>query len=482
MKQILTLPATEIAQLIKDREVKARAVLEAHIAHIKKVNPRLNALVDDRFEEARFEADTADKQCKERSPEELPPFHGVPCTIKESFQLTDMPNTAGLLSRKSLRSPKDAITVKRLRDAGAIPMGVSNTSELCMWMESNNKVYGRTNNPYDSERIAGGSSGGEGALVGAGASPFGLGSDIGGSIRMPAFFNGVFGHKPTAGMVPVSGQFPIPEPEGKHFDCTGPLCRSAKDLMPLLRLLAGPDGEDESCIDYLLQDPAQVDIASLQVVSVPDNGLFTVSQDLKERQEEVASWFIQQGATVQLKRFHNLRASFDIWSSMLGQTSKQNTFRHLLGYNSKRSLLWGSLPGLMKSSPHTLPAVVLALVENLDKHTPKRTKRFVALGQELREELLAAMGTKGVMLFPSYTRPAPKHNAPLLPPLQWVYTAIFNVLGFPVTQVPLGLNQKGLPLGVQVVSSPGQDHLSIAVAIALEEAFGGWVMPPERNH
>src|SRR5699024_2538512 len=136
-----------------------------------------------------------------------------------------MPNTAGVVSRVGLRATEDATSVARYRQAGAIPIGVTNTSEACMWMESNNKVYGRSNNPYDITRIVGGSSGGEGAIIGAGVVPFGLGSDVGGSIRMPAFFNGVFGHKASSGLIPNSGQFPPIEGEGLRYLSTGPLAR-----------------------------------------------------------------------------------------------------------------------------------------------------------------------------------------------------------------------------------------------------------------
>ena len=138
----------------------------------------------------------------------LPPLLGVPCTIKENFAFVGTPQASGLLARAHIVNDHDAPAVARLRAAGAIPLGVTNTSELCMWMESFNKVYGITNNPYDPTRTVGGSSGGEGAIIGSGASPFGLGADVGGSIRMPAFFNGVFGHKPSPLLIPNGGQYP----------------------------------------------------------------------------------------------------------------------------------------------------------------------------------------------------------------------------------------------------------------------------------
>src|SRR5258708_16320393 len=202
LDDIRLLSGTALARRIRSGALTSRDAVERHIAQIEAVNPTINAVVCHRFDAARAEADDADARRASASPEELPPFHGVPCTIKETFCLTGMPNASGLLARRGLVSESDAPPVARLRRAGAIPLGVTNTSELAMWMESTNKVYGRSNNPYDPTRIVGGSSGGEAAIIAAGGSPFGLGSGIGGSIRGPCFFNRIFGPKPTGGLVP----------------------------------------------------------------------------------------------------------------------------------------------------------------------------------------------------------------------------------------------------------------------------------------
>lgn len=191
MEELLYLSASEIARRIRSRKLTSREAVETHIREIERVNPVINAVVADRFAEAREEAARADELTFASHRDDLPEFHGVPCTIKECFALEGMPNTSGLVARIGTVASSDATAVDRMRKAGFVPMGVTNVSELCMWMESDNKVYGRTSNPYDARRIVGGSSGGEGAIVGSGASPIGLGSDIGGSIRMPAFFNGV---------------------------------------------------------------------------------------------------------------------------------------------------------------------------------------------------------------------------------------------------------------------------------------------------
>lgn len=478
MNTVLTMSATELAATIRRGEVTSEAVVTRHLDHLREVNPALNAVVRVRRDPAIREAREADRVLAERGPEGVGPLHGVPCTIKESFELEGMPQSAGLVSRRGRRSSRDAVTVQRLRAAGAIPLGVTNVSELLMWMESNNRVYGRCNNPYDPSRIVGGSSGGEGASVGAGIAPFGLGSDIGGSIRMPAFFNGVFGHKPSAGLVPNSGQFPAPENDAIHCLSTGPLARRAEDLWPLLRVLAGPDGECAACREMELGDPDGVSVGALRVLDVADNGTTPVSADLREAQRAAARSLAARGAAVEAARFAGLGRSLHYWSATLA-AGGGTPFGVLLSGGGERTR---ALPELLRwatgRSDHTLPALALTLIERIPEALPDRTRALRDEARALRHEIADALGDDGVMLYPSYSRPAPRHYMPLLRPLDWVYTAIVNVLGFPSTQVPLGLNGDGVPLGVQVIAAHGNDHLTIAVAQHLERAFGGWVPPP----
>lgn len=471
-----TQSALRLARLVKAGEVTSRELVESHIRRIETVNPWMNAMVADRFFEAREDADRADRAVRHGDSESLPLLHGVPCTIKESFELTGMPNTSGLVARRDVVASRDAPTVHRLRRAGAIPLGVTNVSELCMWMESFNKVYGRSNNPYDPRRIVGGSSGGEGAMVGAGGSPFGLGADIGGSIRLPAFFNGVFGHKPTGGMVPATGQYPIAANEALRYMCTGPIARRAEDLMPLLRILAGPDPGDTECRSFDLGEPADVAIEGLDVLVVRDNGLFPVQADLLEAQDKCAAYLESRGAKVRRARFDDLRLSLYIWAAMV-MGAGGPTYSEMLGNGSPVQLLREFLVLLTGCSPYTIPSLFLAAIEEAGKNHPDDLKPYEETGRRLRDEMCAAIGPNGVMLFPPYTEPAPLHNKPLMPPFQWVYTGIINVMEMPATQIPLGLNRDGLPLGVQAITTHGNDHVSIAVAMELEKAFGGWVPP-----
>jgi fatty acid amide hydrolase 2 len=476
------LSGTAIAALVRSGEVTSREAVEQHIEQIERVNATINAVVRQRFEAARAEAEAADARRGATPAEALPAFHGVPCTIKETFSLEGMPNTAGLLARKHVVAVKDAPTVARLRRAGAIPLGVTNTSELAMWMESTNRVYGRSNNPYDPTRIVGGSSGGEAAIIAAGGSPFGLGSDIGGSIRGPCFFNGIFGHKPSGGLVPNTGQYPLVANRTLRILATGPMARRAEDLMPLLRVLAGPDGEDRACEPMPIGDPAAVALDGRVLVNVEDNGSLPVSPDLREGQARAVSALKARGMRVVPRRFRGLKRQFEIWSAMMGR-ERDVPFGTMLKEGKKMYPFWEIAKLLAGRSDHTMMAILLALVDPLPDLLPGMSRELIAVAASLKEEILAALGDGGVMLYPTYVTPAPLHGRPALESLvlrmPFAYQGIINALELPATQVPLGLNADGLPLGVQVISAHGNDHVTIAVAMELERAFGGWVPPFE---
>jgi fatty acid amide hydrolase 2 len=477
---VRTLSGTRIAELVRTGVVSSREVVEAHIDQIERVNPVINAVVKDRFAEARREADLADERVRRGPTSSLPKLHGVPCTIKECFALTGMPQSSGLVARRKVVADTDATAVARLRAAGAIPLGVTNVSELCMWMESTNNVYGRSNNPYDPTRIVGGSSGGEGAIVGAAASPFGLGSDIGGSIRGPAFFNGVFGHKPSPRLVPNTGQHPLAENDARWFLTTGPLARRAGDLMPLLSVLAGPDGIDPVCTDAPLGDPESVSLSGRTLLFVEDNGVLPVRDDLRAAQERAARALERRGMRVKTAKPRALAKQFDIWSAMMGLAT-DTPFGTLLGQGRPIRPLFELAKWSLSASDHTIMAILLALTNPVPKLLPAQSRRLAELGQGLREEILSLIGEDGVWLYPPYTEPAPPHGKPVREALRlrlpFAYVGIMNVLGLPATQVPLGLNAEGLPLGVQVASRPHADHVTIAVALELEREFGGWVPP-----
>lgn len=475
MSDLLHLSATQLAARIRSGEVSSAVVVEAHIERLRQVNPIINAVVVERIADARVEAANADREIAAARAagtlDQLPPFLGVPCTIKESFHFAGMPNTSGLVSRVGLKVAEDAPTVARLRAAGAIPLGVTNTSEVCMWMESYNHVYGLSRNPYDPSRTVGGSSGGEGAIVGSAASPFGLGGDVGGSIRMPAFFNGVFGHKCSPGLVPNEGQFPGPSGNIDRHLSTGPLCRRAEDLEPLLRIMAG-DGADQ------LKSVGDVDVSRLRVLQFARELAISPDADQMAARDRAVQALMARGARVEAVHLPLMAKARDLWTAMLATAGSEHTFAdHLFGSRSPVPALkeFGKLA--LKRSDHTFPLVVLALFERLPELTPARTAKLRAEALTLKAQLEDLLGDDGVLITPTYPTVAPKHHKALLPPFNFVNCAVFNALSLPVTAVPTGLNAVGVPTGVQVVAKEGNDHLTLAAALALETALGGWAYP-----
>ncbi len=475
----MALPVTQrsavaLAAAIRAGEIGSREVVDAHIALLEQANPRINAVVHARLDDARRDASRADARIATARPDEpLPPLLGVPCTIKESIAVAGMPNCAGLASRRDLRAQRSAPVARRLLDAGAVLLGVTNTSELCMWIESHNHVYGRTRNAYDHRRIAGGSSGGEGAVVGSGASPVGLGSDIGGSIRLPAFFNGVFGHKPSPGLLPNTGQFPVTHGEAGRLLTPGPLARRAEDLMPLLRILAGPDEEDRLSRAAELGDPGAVSVDGLEVTVIEGRLLPPVSRSLAGARERAVAALERAGARVRRIPLRRLRGALEPYLATLAEGAGTTTLEILAAEGTElraRDLL-------RRDVPHTGATRLLIAAESaFGRRTERHTARAVAAGERLGRELAEAVGD-GVLLHPPFPRVAPRHGRTVGRPWVILHAAVFNLAGLPVTEVPLGLDGRGLPLGVQVVAGRDRDHVAIAVALELERALGGWTPP-----
>jgi fatty acid amide hydrolase 2 len=472
MRPLTERSALELARAIRERDVSARDVVEAHIERHERFAPRVNAIVVDRYERARAEADAADERLRagEKPP---PPLLGVPFTVKESIALAGMPQAAGLLARRQYRSSETAPAVQRLLDAGAIALGVTNTSELTLWIESTNRLYGTTSNPYDSARAAGGSSGGEGAAVGCGGSPFGVGSDIAGSIRVPAFFCGVFGHKPSPGLVPNTGMYPPSPGEAAAMLQTGPLARRARDLMPLLELMAGPDPGDPMSREVELGDPATVSLEGMRVTTVEESSLLPMSRELRDARERAVGALVAAGASVRRIALRSWRRAVLPYLVTLQAGAGQSTTQLLADAGLPKPTLRSLLA---RDGPHTLPTRLTLAAELLPPVDGRRREKLLKAGRELASELTDAIGD-GVLLHPAHPRLAPRHGRTV--GRSWLLTpaAVFNLAGVPVTEVPLGLNAAGLPLGVQVAAGRDRDHVAIAVALELERVFGGWVAP-----
>ncbi len=441
--------------------------MAAHIERHRQAAPSLKAIAADRYEDATREAAAADDlTASTPNREDLPPLLGVPFTVKESIALRGMPHSAGLVARGASRAAESAPAVRGLLAAGAIALGVTNTSELTLWIESGNRLYGRTSNPYDASRTAGGSSGGEGAAVGAGGSVFGVASDIAGSIRIPAFFCGVFGHKPSAGVVSNEGLYP-PAPNGESAKMlqTGPLARRAEDLMPLLRAMATPASQ--------LGDPATVSLEDLPVTTVENTSLLPMSRELRDARERAVGALAAAGAVIRRVELRSWRRAALPFLATLRDGAPQSTADLLEAAGVPRPT-WRTV--LHRGGPHTAATRLALAGELLPQARGAALERQLAAARTMAAELTEAIGD-GILLHPAHPRVAPRHGTTI--GRLWLLTpaAMFNLVGVPVTEVPLGLATGGLPLGVQVAAGRGNDHVAIAVALELERAFGGWVPP-----
>lgn len=473
---ILLKSASALAEAIRKRKLTSVAVVKAFIERIREVNSILNAVVDDRFEKAIHDAEEVDKlldsgAVSEEEARTKQPFLGVPFTTKESTSCKDMSFSMGMMARKGLKGEKDADVVKMLKDAGGILLAITNVPELNLWCETRCNVFGQTCNPYDTTRTVGGSSGGEASIIAACGSPFGIGSDIGGSVRMPAFYCGIYGHKPTTGLTPIRGISFRTGLEKNSMVCCGPMTKCAEDLDPFLRVLIGDKVKQ-------LQLDSKVNLKELHVMYAEESGDMRASSVTAETREIMlkAVRHLETISTYPVEKLDlvGFKSNFRIWRHWM--TKEGGNFARDVTNRQSEVNVWAELLRMVVGqSTHTLP-VILKLLDTAI-FPPENAEWAESTKEKLQDELMNKLGRNGVLLFPSHPFPASYHYSSFLRPYNFGYWAIFNVLGFPVTQVPLGISKEGLPLGIQVVAGPLQDHLCLAVARELEKAFGGWVAP-----
>ena len=470
---LLHAPAWRLAALIRSGEISPVEIVDAHIARIEEVNPQLNALVAERFDDARREARAAEARVRHAGePGGLPPLLGVPCTIKEFIGVRGMSWTAGLWARRGRRADVDATVVTRLREAGAIVLGVSNVPEGGMWMETYNPVYGRTSNPWDVTRTPGGSSGGEAALVAAAASPFGLGSDIAGSIRIPAGMCGVIGHKPTERAVPNAGHWPEDNSaEADRMLCIGPIGRCVRDVEGVLEVIADRLAPRDAALDA-------GDLSGVRVIPVVATGRVRIAPVMRAAIERSARALAERGAEIVPLDDATWRRLFGrslgTWLRGLSEAGGDHSFADVIAAGERIALL-PELVRILRGRPRFAAATLgLVALERFSKPLERRTLGRAPAIAEIQAGLEEVLGPRGVILHPPYSRPAPRHLWPLLTPFDAVCTALFSVTGLPGTVVPVGFDERHLPVGVQVIGRRGADRLTLAAARALEDAFGGW--------
>jgi fatty acid amide hydrolase 2 len=475
--EILLMSATEIAKRIRERKITSSDVVKIFIDRIKEVDPFINAVIDRRFDEAMREARLVDAIIESGMADfSAQPFLGVPFTGKDSIPVKGLVVTGGIYSRANEIASEDAPVTRLLKDSGAICVGITNVPETTFWYDSNNTIFGRTNNPYDLTRIPGGSSGGQAAILAAAGSVFGNGGDAAGSIRLPSYFCGIFGHKATPATIDRSMLYPPVGSYREKFLSFGPMCRYAADLVPMFKVMAGK----EKIARYNLRLDLPVDLKSMKVFYMTETNdpmASPMDKELKESLVQVVKHFESIGCKVQRVTIPQLRHSLAIFLENMKSPDLPSQSETMTDFNGKVNLGSEILKACFSRSNHTSSCLLFVALQELILGK-NQNERFVRMREELKQDLEEMLMDDGIFLYPTLNEAAIKHKTTVLKCSNpAIYTGIFSVLEMPVTQCPIGLNSQGLPKGLQIVTAPYQDRLSLAAAAEVERIFGGWVPP-----
>jgi len=469
MSDLTFLPAAAMAAKIRKTQISAVDLAEAHLAKIERLNPKLNAFVH--IDPERVRRAARDAESAVARGEALGPLHGVPISVKSSVNVAGMKCESGTRLRAGTVAGEDAPLVARLRKAGAIILGVTNTPELLMAWETDNLLYGRTNSPWDLERTPGGSSGGEAAAIAAGMSAGGVGSDGGGSIRVPAHFSGICGLKPTPGRVPSTGHFP---PSGGPFSLlgvVGPMARTVEDLQILFEVMQGLDDGDACAAPVPMRWPSDEQVRLLRVGYFADDGRTPVTPEIRDAVQTAANALSGAGFQVEPFRPTGLEESRLLWKKLFvkvggmlidpmfyrRQEDKSPMMRQFLEWSAAETDLDGD-------------SLLQAWIRR----------------DTLRAEFLEQMREYPILLCPPAAIPAFHHRERTWSIAgkavhyldAWSYTEWFNLLGNPAAVVPVNHSPEGLPIGVQIVGRPWEEEQVLAVAAVVEQSCHAWKIPP----
>jgi Asp-tRNA(Asn)/Glu-tRNA(Gln) amidotransferase A subunit family amidase len=433
----------ELARLIKTRQISPVEVAEAHLQRIDELNPALNAVVTiapDLLEKAR-EAEAAIMRG-----DECGPLHGVPLTIKDTIETANLLSTSGSTIRANYVPEKDAPAVKRLKDAGALILGKTNAAEMAMDYNADNPLFGRTYHPLDSKLTPGGSSGGEAVAIATYMSPGGLGSDLAGSIRIPAHFCGIAGLKPTTGRVPGEGQFPPSSGPYSLGAAIGPLARTVADLRLLFNVLAGPQAPQSNS-----------SLKGMRVAWFASDGTVPVSTETEDAIKKVVFSLVDAGLTVRHGIPPNINRGNELWLKLFSRASVVQLRKAYAGRESEG----GAFVSWRLKNADTPPSTTL------DQYIADWMERDL-----LREQLLEWMDSIPILIAPVGPTPAFAHDTLKLRLGEsdigvfraFTYSQVFNVFDLPVVVVPVHRSREGLPIGVQIVGRPNEEDLVLRVA------------------
>lgn len=476
MSELAYLTAIDLAKKIRQREISSRETLDYFLERVATLDKNINSVVTIDAERARAEADAADAALARG--DVRGPLHGVPMTIKDSFQTAGMRTTSGAPELTDFIPQEDAWPVARLREAGAVIFGKTNLPIYAGDLQSYNAVFGTTNNPYDLTRTPGGSSGGSAAALACGFTPLELGSDIGGSIRLPSHMSGVVGHKPSYGVVPAHGQ--IPGPPGTltlaDLAVAGPMARSVEDLKLGLEIMAGPNRWEQPAWRLELPPPRRQALKEYRIAAWLDDPRCRVEPEVHTLLENAARALAQAGATVNMDArpeftlekvtdtFFALlqsalaggttRDKIELYATATGDTSLAKTRRLLamrhrewLSYNERRMQMrkrWEEF--FQQWDIMLLPVMPCPAVPH--DHSEPQSARVASVGGEQRSywDLLTWMAPAGACYLPA-------------------------------TVVPVGCLSNGLPVGIQIVGPYLHDHMTLDLAQHLFTLMGGCPQP-----
>jgi|HubBroStandDraft_1064217.scaffolds.fasta_scaffold02166_3 amidase len=454
-----------MAGMVRDRAVSPVELVESHLAQIAAQNPRINAFVMVLEDEARAAAKLAESAVMHG--EALGLLHGIPVTVKDSFDMAGLPTLCGSRFRLGHKAAEDATAVARLRAAGAIILGKTNTPELLSSYETDNFITGRTNNPWNLERTPGGSSGGEAAAIAAFCSPGGIGSDGGGSIRIPAHFCGIAGLKPTPGRISGCGHFPTMNHPFGLLSTVGALARSAEDLRLLFAALAGYDSQDPFSAPVPLQPPGD---AGLRVGIVEQFYRVPVDPEIRQTVQRAAQTL--DGLRIPTEPFEprGLERAPNLWWFFFGQLPAPMTKQILQGREADAH--WTSTEFLADALEQAAPSV-----EQLLLNLAKRDRMRAGLLRQMEEVPVLLMPPCGVTAFRHRSRRWKIADEEIGLFQAMMPATPFNLLGLPAVVVPFGMSAEGLPIGVQLVGRPYEEELILDLAVRLENARGPFATP-----
>jgi Asp-tRNA(Asn)/Glu-tRNA(Gln) amidotransferase A subunit family amidase len=469
MAELVFLPAVELAEKIRQKKLSPVELVQAHLKRIEMLNPKLNAFIQVDDEGAMRQARIAEEAVV--SGKALGPLHGVPISVKSSIEVAGMRCEAGTKLRAGYVAKNDAPLVRRLRAAGAIVLGLTNCPELLMAWETDNLLYGRTNNPWNLARTAGGSSGGEAAAIAAGCSAGGVGSDGGGSIRVPAHFCGICGLKPTPGRIPATGHYPASAGPFALTGVVGPMARTVADLKVFFEVMQGPDDGDPSSAPVPVRWPDEEELKKVRIGYFEDDGRTPVTSETRAAVRAAAESLRRAGFCVEPFRPTGLEEARQLWWKIFGVVGGMLLRPMMQGHEAETSPLMQQFLGWVAKEPaHS--------GESLLKTWMERDLIRARVFQQMREF--------PILLCPAAAIPAFQHgerswniDGKAVQYLDaWSYTEWFNLLGTPAVVIPASQSKDGLPIGVQISGTPWQEELVLSVAAALEKERSGWREPP----